>query len=54
MSLSWADHPLIRAHAETPMHVNIFGYFYNIDTAELIEVAQDRVEVFRFDREWNQ
>ncbi len=36
------DTGLIRAHAGTPKHVNIFGYFYNIDTAEMTEVVKDR------------
>lgn len=39
------DTALIRAHAGTPKHVNIFGYFYNIDTGELTEVVRDRAEV---------
>jgi len=39
------DTALIRAHAGTPKHVNIFGYFYNIDTGELTEVVKDRAEV---------
>jgi carbonic anhydrase len=38
------DTGLIRAHAGTPKHVNIFGYFYNIDTAEMTEVVKDRAE----------
>ncbi|SEO88285.1 carbonic anhydrase [Rhodospirillales bacterium URHD0017] len=35
------DTALIRAHDGTPSHVNIFGYFYDIDTGALIEVARD-------------
>ena len=38
------DTGLIRAHAGTPKHVNIFGYFYNIDTGELTEVVKDGAE----------
>ncbi len=38
------DTALIRAHAGTPRHANIFGYFYDIDTAELTEVVSDRAE----------
>jgi carbonic anhydrase len=39
------DTRLIRVHAGTPKHVNIFGYFYNIDTGVLTEVVRDRAEV---------
>ena len=39
------DTELIRTHTGTPKHVNIFGYFYNIDNGELTEVVQDRAEV---------
>jgi carbonic anhydrase len=39
------DAVLIRTHAGTPKHVNIFGYFYNIDTDELTEVIKNRAEV---------
>ena len=35
------DTALIRAHAGTPGHVNIFGYFYDIDTRMLTEVIRD-------------
>ncbi len=35
------DTALIRAHAGTPGHVNIFGYFYDIDTRILTEVIRD-------------
>jgi len=35
------DTALIRSHAGTPKHVNIFGYFYNIDTGTLTEVVTD-------------
>lgn len=38
------DTSLIRAYAGTPKHVNIFGYFYNIDTGELTEVVKDGAE----------
>ena len=38
------DTSLIRDHAGTPKHANIFGYFYNIDTGELTEVVKDRSE----------
>ena len=38
------DTGLIRSHAGTPKHVNIFGYFYNIDTGALIEVVTDKAE----------
>lgn len=38
------DTGLIRAHAGTPKHVNIFGYFYSIDTGELTEVVKDGAE----------
>jgi carbonic anhydrase len=36
------DTALIRSHAGTPKHVNIFGYFYDIDTGMLTEVVNDR------------
>ena len=39
------DTALIRSHAGTPKHVNIFGYFYNIDTGVLSEVVKDKAEV---------
>jgi carbonic anhydrase len=35
------DTALIRAHAGTPRHVDIFGYFYDIDTGALTEVVRD-------------
>jgi len=38
------DTGLIRSHAGTPKHVNIFGYFYNIDTGALTEVVTDKAE----------
>jgi carbonic anhydrase len=38
------DTALIRAHAGTPRHVNIFGYFYDIDTGVLIEVVKDKAK----------
>jgi carbonic anhydrase len=36
------DTALIRSHAGTPKHANIFGYFYNIDTGVLSEVVRDK------------
>jgi carbonic anhydrase len=39
------DTALIRSHAGTPKHVNIFGYFYDIDTGTLTEVVTDKAEV---------
>lgn len=38
------DAALIRTHAGTPMHVNVLGYFYDIDTGELTEVVRDMAE----------
>jgi len=38
------DTALIRSHAGTPKHVNVFGYFYNIDTGVLTEVVNDKAE----------
>lgn len=38
------DTALIRSHAGTPKHVNVFGYFYNIDTGVLTEVVKDKAE----------
>ena len=35
------DTALVRSHDGTPRHVNIFGYFYDIDTGALIEVVRD-------------
>ena len=36
------DTARIRSHVGTPKHVNIFGYFYDIDTGLLTEVVRDR------------
>ncbi len=38
------DTARIRSHAGTPKHVNIFGFFYNIDTGVLTEVVRDKAE----------
>ena len=38
------DTALIRSHTGTPKHVNIFGYFYDIDAGTLTEVVRDRAE----------
>jgi carbonic anhydrase len=35
------DTALVRVHDGTPRHVDIFGYFYDIDTGELTEVVRD-------------
>jgi carbonic anhydrase len=35
------DTALIRSNRGTPKHADIFGYFYDIDTGELIEVVRD-------------
>ena len=35
------DTALVRAHDGTPRQVNIFGYFYDIDTGALLEVVRD-------------
>ena len=35
------DTALIRSHAGTPRQVDIFGYFYDIDTRTLTEVVRD-------------
>jgi carbonic anhydrase len=35
------DTALVRAHDGTPRHVDIFGYFYDIDTGELTEIVRD-------------
>jgi carbonic anhydrase len=35
------DTALIRSHDGTPKHVDIFGYFYDIDTGTLTEVVRD-------------
>jgi carbonic anhydrase len=40
------DTALIRAHPGTPEHANIFGYFYDIDSAALTEVVADRAKAF--------
>ena len=42
-SLKW-DAALMRSHAGTPKHVNIFGYFYDIDTGVLTEVVKDKAK----------
>jgi len=41
------DTALIRSHAGTPKHVNVFGYFYNIDTGVLTEVVRDKAKTNR-------
>ena len=41
------DTALIRSHPGTPRHVNIFGYFYNIDTGVLTEVVKDKAEALQ-------
>ncbi len=41
------DTSLIRSHAGTPKHVNIFGYFYNIDTGVLTEVVTDKAKALQ-------
>ena len=38
---------LVRAHAGTPRHVNVFGYSYDIDTGGLTEVVRDEAGVVR-------
>jgi carbonic anhydrase len=35
------DTALVRSHAGTPKHVDIFGYFYDIDTGALTEMVRD-------------
>jgi carbonic anhydrase len=35
------DTALVRSSEGTPKHVNIFGYFYDIDTGSLTEVVRD-------------
>ena len=35
------DAALVRSHDGTPRHVNILGYFYDIDTGALTEVVRD-------------
>src|SRR5882757_3661419 len=39
------DAALIRSHPGTPKHVNIFGFFFDIDTGALTEVVKDVAEV---------
>jgi carbonic anhydrase len=41
------DTRLIRDSAGTPKHVNIYGYVYDIDTAELTRVTEDLGEATR-------
>src|SRR5262249_58951421 len=41
------DAGLIRSHAGTPRHVNIFGYFYDIDTGALTEVVRDMADALQ-------
>lgn len=36
------DTALVRSSPGTPKHVNVFGYFYDIDTGALTEVVADR------------
>jgi carbonic anhydrase len=38
------DTTIIRSYPGTPKHVNIFGYFYDIDTGTLTEVVTDQAE----------
>ena len=38
------DTALIRSHPGTPRHVKIVGYFFNIDSGELVEVVSDPAE----------
>ena len=38
------DTALVRANAGTPKHVNIFGFFYDIDTGKLTEVVRDEAK----------
>src|SRR5499427_6108375 len=35
------DTRLVRSHGGTPKNVNVFGYFYDIDTGTLTEVVRD-------------
>ena len=35
------DTAMVRASEGTPKHVNIFGFFYDIDTGQLTEVVRD-------------
>jgi carbonic anhydrase len=39
------DTALVRASAGTPKHVNILGFFYDIDTGKLTEVVRDEAKV---------
>jgi carbonic anhydrase len=41
------DSAIIRLHPGTPNHVNIFGYFYDIDTGTLTEVVTDQAEAIQ-------
>jgi carbonic anhydrase len=41
------DTALIRSRGGTPKHVNIFGYFYNIDTGALTEVVREIHQIAR-------
>jgi carbonic anhydrase len=38
------DTALVRASAGTPKHVNILGFFYDIDTGQLTEVVRDEAK----------
>ena len=35
------DTALVRSHGGTPKNVNVFGFFYDIDTGTLTEVVRD-------------
>jgi carbonic anhydrase len=39
------DTALIRSNSGTPQNVNIYGYFYDIDTGDLTEVVNDKARV---------
>ena len=41
------DAALVRAHPGTPGQVNIYGYFYDIDTGALTEVVRDELREFK-------
>ncbi|HTM09284.1 MAG TPA: carbonic anhydrase [Verrucomicrobiae bacterium] len=41
------DTALVRAHPGTPGQVNIYGYFYDIDTGVLTEVVRDEAREFK-------
>jgi carbonic anhydrase len=43
------DTVLIRAHPGTPRNVNIFGYFFDIDTGDLVEVIADTIGALAMD-----